>query len=274
MTATSPVTQGTRCLFTHKGYAIKLVESIIKEMNLDPCTEQETVDLGVSSLFDLSRALVHMKALQDRCIIEEGVISRLRKCNETLTNEQDQYKEALRTLNKEVMALNEKLKEETSQWEKVQEATASLEKELTALCGQVETTRANVVTEFKASQPFIDVCAVYYGDRFEDCLKQVRSVFPNLDLSKVTRDDPLPTTPAGGDTVSEETDNSIQLERDPKDDGVILAQPAVERPVTPLIPSTEDPLQDAKNPSTQDTQNPPSKDDENPLVQDVQNPLV
>ena len=56
-----------------------------------------------------------MKALQDRCVTKEGVINRLRKCNETLTNEHDQYKEAFHTLNKEVTALNEKMKEETSQ---------------------------------------------------------------------------------------------------------------------------------------------------------------
>ena len=142
-----------------------------------------------------------------------------------------------------------------------------------ALCGKVETARADAVTDFKALQLFIDAYAVDYGDRFEDCLQQVKSVFPNLDLSKVTIDDPLLTTPAGGGTISEETDDFTQSERDPKDDGVILAQLVVERPVNPLIPSTEDPLpQDAKNPSTQDTQNPPSKDDENPPVQDVQNP--
>ena len=88
-------------------------------------------------------------------------------------------------------------------------------------------------------------------------------------------DDPLVTIPTGGGTVSEETDDSTQSEQDLKDDSVILAQPAVEKPVTPFIPSTEDPHpQDAKIPSTQDTQNPPSKDDENPLVQDIQNPLV
>ena len=140
-----------------------------------------------------------------------------------------------------------------------------------ALYGQVETARANVVTDFKALQLFINACAIYYGDGFEDFLKQVRFVFPNLDLSKVT----MPTTPAGGGTVSEETNVFTQSERDPKDDDVILAQLAVERPVTPLIPLTEDPSpQDAKNPSTQDAQNPPSKDDENPPVQDVQNPLV
>ena len=56
-----------------------------------------------------------MKALQDWCIVEEGVISRLRKRNKALTNEQDYYKDTLRTLNKEVIELNEKLKEETRQ---------------------------------------------------------------------------------------------------------------------------------------------------------------
>ena len=52
-----------------------------------------------------------MKVLQDRSIAQEGVISHLRKHNETLTNEQEQYKEALRTLNKEVTTLIENLKE-------------------------------------------------------------------------------------------------------------------------------------------------------------------
>ena len=55
MTMISPITQGTRRLLTHKGYAVKMVESIIKETNLDPCTEQETEDLEASGLFDLSR---------------------------------------------------------------------------------------------------------------------------------------------------------------------------------------------------------------------------
>ena len=59
--------------------------------------------------------MVHIKALQDRCVTKEGVISRLTKHNETLTNKQDQYKDALHTLNKEVTKLNEKLKEETRQ---------------------------------------------------------------------------------------------------------------------------------------------------------------
>ena len=97
-----------------------------------------------------------------------------------------------------------------------------MEKELTALCGQVELVRADTIIEFKALQPFIDTCVVYYGDRFEDCLKQVKSDYPHLDLSKVTMNDALPSTSAC-DPIIEETDDSIESERDPKNDSVVLA---------------------------------------------------
>ena len=140
------------------------------------------------------------------------MISRLRKRNETLTNKQDQYKDALYTLNKEVTELTEMLIEETRQREEEQEAKATLEKELTALLRQVETARADAVTKFKASQPFIDSYAIYYGDEFENYLKQVKYIYPHLDLSMVTMDDPLLSTPAG-DTNFEETNcrqNRIQ----------------------------------------------------------------
>ena len=56
MTVTGLITQGTvSCLLTHKEHAIEMVESIIKETDLDPCAEQTTEDLGASGLFDLSR---------------------------------------------------------------------------------------------------------------------------------------------------------------------------------------------------------------------------
>ena len=99
------------------------------------------------------------------------VISRLCKHNETLTNMQKQYKGVFHTLNKEMTTLTEKLKEEAHPREKVQEEKTNLEVELTAIYGQVEMARADIIIEFKASQPFIDACVVYYGDGFEDYLK-------------------------------------------------------------------------------------------------------
>ena len=151
--------------------------------------------------------------------------------------------------------------EEANQREKEQEAKATVEKELSALLGQVEMTRTNVVKEFKASQPFIDSCTIYYGDGFEDCLKQVKSIYPHLDLSKVTMDDPLPSTPTSN-TIFEENDNSTKSEPDPKDDSVVLAQHATDAPGIPLVPSTE--LVNIESTLAQDIQDLPPNGNENP----------
>ena len=56
MTRKGLIAQGAVChLLTHKEHAIEMVESIIKEMDLNPCAEQMTEDLGASGLFDLFR---------------------------------------------------------------------------------------------------------------------------------------------------------------------------------------------------------------------------
>ena len=74
-------------------------------------------------------------------------------------------------------------------------------------------------------------------------------------------DDPLLMTFARGDTVSEETDDSTKSERDPKDDGVVLAQLAVEGYVVPLALLVDDPpTHDTPNFAAQDTPNSSAQD--------------
>jgi len=169
-----------------------------------------------------------MKALQDRGVAKEGVIVRLHKRIKILMDEEEQYKGTIRTLNQEVKDLMVKLEEEGCRERKSKKPRKLLE--------QVETARADAVNEYKASKPFIDVYVGYYGEGFEDYLKQVKSLYLYLDFSKVTMDEPLPSTPAS-DTVQEETDDSA--ESNPKDDNIVLAQPATNAPVTLLVPSTE-----------------------------------
>lgn len=98
-------------LVNHKDYTIEMVNLIIKEMDLDPYGKLSLEDLGASILFDLSRvhfrhlwylvyflhscsnhrflfqALVCMKALQDRCVANEGVIRWFFKHREILNKE-------------------------------------------------------------------------------------------------------------------------------------------------------------------------------------------
>ena len=125
-------------------------------------------------------------------------------------NEQGQYKDVVRTLNQELKEIKEKLVEADRQNDKLKE-------EVTDLGQRVQMAGADAVRDFKAMQSFIDSCAEYYGTGFDDCLKQVASAFPELDLSGITMD--------GGD------DGSSQPNPTPESDGiVVLAQPAANPP--------------------------------------------
>ena len=102
----------------------------------------------------------------------------------------------------------------------------------------MEKAGVDTVMEFKTSQSFVDSYAEYYGTRFEDCLKQVASSYLDLDLFRIIVDDPMPSTLASNTVVGESND-STKSDLPPKDNGVVLAQPTVDPPVTTSNPSIE-----------------------------------
>ena len=55
MTLTGPVVEGLCHLLTHKDYAVEIVESFIKPMDVEPCAELGMEELGALALFDLSQ---------------------------------------------------------------------------------------------------------------------------------------------------------------------------------------------------------------------------
>ena len=127
--------------------------------------------------------------------------------------------------------LREKLVKAGSQKQKLQE-------EMTALREKVETAKTDAVQKFKTSQSFIDSCADHYGTRFDDCLKQVVSAFPELDLSGISMDAPELVTPARN-IVTDDDDGVPESQPSSKVDGnVVLAQPAI----TPPAPISKTPV--------------------------------
>ena len=81
---------------------------------------------------------------------------------------------------------------------------------MTALGEKLQTAGADAIRDFKVSQAFFNSCGEYYGTGFEDCLQQVASAYPKLDLSGITMDD-------GDDSLRQPTPR--------RDDSVVLAQP-------------------------------------------------
>ena len=55
MTSQGPVTEGPSRLLTHRGYAVEEARSFVKPVDIEPCEQLETEDLGASALFDLTR---------------------------------------------------------------------------------------------------------------------------------------------------------------------------------------------------------------------------
>ena len=114
---------------------------------------------------------------------------------------------------------------------------------------KAETAGTDAVQKFKTLQSFIDSCANYYGTGFDDCLKQVASAFPELDLSSISIDAPEPMMLAR-DVATE--DDNIVLESQPSplaDDGVVLAQPATTPPA--FVPKPSDPTVNVDGASSQ-----------------------
>ena len=59
MMAPNLVTQDSeRRLLTHKDYAVKMLATIIKDKDADPCVGQATGELGDSGLFDLAQVSI------------------------------------------------------------------------------------------------------------------------------------------------------------------------------------------------------------------------
>lgn len=183
--------------------------------------------------------MVQMRGLQDRCVANEGVIHRFWKRQEIENKEKDQCKEAVHALNTELMAKLALLKEETCRREEVEKANINLMIELATLCKQIDKVKADTVAAFWISQPFFEECGVFYGDKFDDCLKQVVVVYPDLGLSQVAIDDIVPPTPRGVDAISDETNDSAHtVEEEVKDpDAKVFVQPDPIGPAAPAVPS-------------------------------------
>ena len=102
-----------------------------------------------------------------------------------------------------------KVKEENRLKEDAETAKANLTTELTALREKTNKAKADAVVEFCVFQPFFDMCSAYYGDGFDECLKQVEAAYPKLNLSQIMIDDIVPPRLEGEDIVNDETTNSI-----------------------------------------------------------------
>lgn len=69
--------------------------------------------------------------------------------------------------------------------------------------------RLTLWQSFGSLNHFFDACGVYYRDRFDDCLKQVWSVYLDLDLFQIVIDGTILLTLRGDNAISNMIDDSV-----------------------------------------------------------------
>ena len=122
------------------------------------------------------------------------------------------------------------LKEETCRRKEAEKTNVNLTTELATLYEQMDKAKADAMSAFRISQPFFDEYGIFYGDGFDDYLKQVAAVYLDLDLSQVVIEDTVSPTLGGVDAISKETDDSAHtVEEEVKDTNAeVIVQPAPE----------------------------------------------
>ena len=94
---------------------------------------------------------------------------------------------------------------------KLRKVLQDKEGEISQLREQVCQAKENKTIEFRNSNDFLTKLSDCYDDKFQECLCQVKALYPNLDVSQVSLDNGA-KTPAR--TVEHEGTNEI-LEADP-----------------------------------------------------------
>ena len=91
--------------------------------------------------------------------------------------------EASRILNVELIVKIALLEKETNRYKDLAKANTNLTTDLAALHEQMEWAKADIVAGVWTFHPYYDECGNFYGDSFDDCLKQVVALYPHLDSS-------------------------------------------------------------------------------------------
>lgn len=122
-----------------------------------------------------------------------------------------QYKKASCILNVELMAKIALLEKETHCYEDFTKANTNLTTELATLHEQMEQVKVDAMAGFRTSQLYYDECGSFYGDGFDDYLKQVAALYFYLDLSQVVIEDTVLPTFGGTEAVMDKANGSFTL---------------------------------------------------------------
>ena len=136
-----------------------------------------------------------MKGLMGHCLNHEMALERVRAMARSIEDELAELK-AWKMVQEKRLALSEQVRGELEkQTEMLRQVLEDKEKEINDAQDWLRQAKEDVIREYRDSDAYLTVLEGTYTDGFDDCLRQVKTSFPDLDLSHVSID-ALAQTPA------------------------------------------------------------------------------
>ena len=133
--------------------------------------------------------MVMMKGLLDRCLNRENALDRVRAKADQTEEELGQLHKWKSNMEKK-LELSEQVRKELEQ--KTDEASTVLqktEKEIKALKEEIRLAKEVAVQEYRDSDSLLSELANSFLQGFDDSLRQVKKIYPELDVSMIKVDD-------------------------------------------------------------------------------------
>ena len=119
-----------------------------------------------------------MKGLMGRCLNHETTLDYIRAKAKLMEKELNELK-AWKLVQEKKLVMVEKARDEFYQW------TEELKKVLEGKEREIRLAKEVVVREYRDSDALLPELGVSYGDGFDDALRQVKTLYPELDVSTI-----------------------------------------------------------------------------------------
>ncbi|XP_065632333.1 uncharacterized protein LOC136068738 [Quercus suber] len=143
--------------------------------------------MGETGLFNIAQAMIMMKGMMGWCLNHETTIGRVREKAKVMEEELLDLK-AWKVIQEKKLKMAETTRDECIQ------LTDRLKKALVEKDDEVRQVKEDVIREYRDSDALISELNLVYNDGFDDALRQVKALYPDIDLSAVAITAPEPST--------------------------------------------------------------------------------
>ncbi|XP_065621376.1 uncharacterized protein LOC112038720 isoform X1 [Quercus suber] len=159
-------------------YALEKLSFVISPDDYEDLGNHSMEAMGETGLFNIAQAMLMMKGLMGRCLSHETTLDRLREKAKATDDELTQLR-AWKAVQEKKLKMAEGVRDEY--FKKTKELSKVLEDKEKEICQA----KVDAVREYRDSNDLLLEPGSSFNDGFDDAFRQVKSLYPDLDLSSV-----------------------------------------------------------------------------------------